>query len=152
MTNYIEFRVIKIIDEYSLVINGGLNKDVSLGDKIEIYLQGEEIIDPFDGDKKLGTLDFIKDKLEVVELYSNFSVCKKLVKTKVYQPSALQKAFASSNIASTLQTALGGYARTEIKSEKINVGEEDISGRVTGEKTIKIGDYARIAVDEDQDD
>ncbi|WP_066300235.1 hypothetical protein [Bacillus sp. FJAT-29937] len=143
MSSYITFKVIKIIDEYSLVINGGINDDISLGDNIEIFLEGDEIIDPFNEDEKLGTLDFIKEKLEVTEIYSNFAVCKKIITEKIFHPSAMQRAFSS--IATN---GLGGTTETRTIVEKINVDKSEITGRKTGEKVIKIGDLARIALSE----
>jgi len=144
MSSYSIFRVIKVIDEYSIVINGGLKDDVSIGDKIEIYLEGEVITDPFNNDEELGTLDFPKDTLEATEVYSNFSVCKKIVTREIHHPSALQRAINPSIIA-----GLSGFAgTTEIKKieEKLNVDESEITGRTTTDKTIKIGDMARIAL------
>ncbi|WP_306010426.1 hypothetical protein [Bacillus sp. MMSF_3328] len=139
MSSYTTFRVIKIIDEYSLVINGGIDDDISLGEEIEIFLEGDEITDPFKGDKVLGTLDYIKDKLEVTEVYPDFSVCKKIERKEVYHPSALQRAFAAS-------TELGGTKETITTIEKINVEGTQITGRKTGDKIIRIGDVARIGL------
>lgn len=143
MSSYTTFRVIKIIDEYSIVINGGLNEDISIGDDIEIFLEGDEISDPFNDNKILGTLDFIKDTLKVTEVYSEFTVCQKVVTEKIYHPSALQKAISSS------VAGLGGMAgSTETKThiEKIDINESEISGRKTGDSVIRIGDIARIAL------
>jgi hypothetical protein len=140
MNSYTTYKVIKVIDEYSLVINGGLNDDISLEDSIEIYLQGDEVVDPFKENKVLGTLDFIKDTLEVTEVYSDFAVCKKIVKEKVYRSSAFQKAFSSAG------GVLGGTTETTTRVEKINVAKSEITGRKTGDNVIRIGDVARIAL------
>jgi hypothetical protein len=144
MSSYITFKVIKIIDDYSLVINGGLNNDISKGDEVEIFLEGDEIIDPFMDGKVLGTLDYIKDILEVTEVYTNFAVCEKIVTEKIYTPSPLQKAFFSSGIPS----ALNGTTQTKRTLVKINVVEEEKTGRKKGDKIIRIGDLARIALSE----
>ncbi|BET16501.1 hypothetical protein HUN88_13235 [Bacillus amyloliquefaciens] len=151
MSNYSVFQVIKIIDEYSIVINGGFNDDVSLGDKIEVFIEGEEVIDHFNDNKILGKLDFIKETLEVVESYPNFSVCKKLITKSVHHPSNLQKAISSTWAASSssLKSALSGFTETVTEERKINVDEEQISGRVRGEKVIKLGDTVRIAIGRD---
>lgn len=150
MSKYSTFRVIKIIDEYSLVINGGLSDDISRGDEIEIFLEGEEILDPFNDNNNLGTLDFIKDRLEVTEVYPKFSVCKKIATEKINKPSALQKALSVSAVSAV--SAISGisslYGTTETKTtvQKINIDKNEITGRTTGEKIIKIGDIARIAL------
>lgn len=142
MKDYSTFKVIKIIDEYSLVINGGLNDDISLGDKIEIYLEGEEIKDPFNEDKILGTLDYIKETLEITEVYLSFAVCKKLVTEKIYHPSAMERAFTPA------LSSLSGKTETKTTVAKIEVDEEQMTGRKTGESTIRIGDLVRVTLSE----
>lgn len=151
MISYSTFRVIKIIDEYSLVINGGLSDDISLGDEIEIYLEGDVITDPFNEYEELGTLDYVKEKLEVTEVYSKFSVCKKFKQEKIYQPSSLQKALSSAalNLSSISSiSSLAGSTETKITVEKINVDQTKMSGRKTGDNIIGIGDLARLGLKE----
>ena len=142
MTNYSVFQVIKIIDEFSIVINGGLNDSISKGDEIEIFVEGDIITDPFNDNKELGTLDFVKATLEVVEIYRDFSVCKKFEEKEVYTPSAMEKAFAP--VAGYMQ----GTKRIEKTVQKISINEEEITGRVKGDFVIKIGDTARLAITE----
>ncbi|MDQ0233026.1 hypothetical protein [Metabacillus malikii] len=147
MSKYSTFRVIKIIDEYSLVINGGLSDDISMGDEIEIFLEGEKILDPFNDNINLGTLDFIKDRLEVTEVYPKFSVCKKIATEKINKPSALQKALSVSAVSAISGIpSLYGTTETRTTVQKINIDKNEITGRTTGEKIIKIGDIARIAL------
>lgn len=140
MNSYITFKVIKIIDEYSLVINSGLKDGISVGDSIEIFLEGDEIVDPFNEDRVLGTLDFIKDTLKVSEVYTEFAVCKKTVTEEVNIPSPLQKAISHS------MSGITGTRETRTIVKKINVDESEITGRKTGDSVIKIGDIARIAL------
>jgi hypothetical protein len=141
MSKYSTFRVIQIIDEFSLVINGGLSHDISIGDEIEIFLEGDNVTDPFNENTILGTLDFIKDTLEVTEVYSEFAVCKKIVTEKVYHPSAMQRAFNS-------YSGLSGTTETKTSVVKINVNKDEATGRKTGDETIRIGDIARLALSE----
>ncbi len=143
MINYTTFKVIKIIDEFSLVINSGLNEDISIGDSIEIFLEGDEIVDPFNESKVLGTLDFIKDTLKVTEVYPKFAVCQKKVTKEVNIPSPLQKALSQS------MAGLSGITGTKEERtiiEKINIDKSEITGRKTGDSVIRIGDIARIAL------
>lgn len=143
MTNYSVCRVIKIIDEYSIVINGGLDDSISKGDEIDIFMEGDVLIDPFNDNRELGTLDFIKDTLEVVEVYRNFSVCQKFEEKEIYTPSAMERA-----LEPTLRLTGQFKGSTQIKKirKTIEIDEEEKSGRVKGDSTIKIGDLARIAV------
>lgn len=142
MSNYTKFRVIKIIDEYSLVINGGANEDLSQGDKIEIFLEGDELVDPYNDNETLGTLDFIKETLVVTELHLKFSVCEKLKKVKSYTPSPLETNLASA--LSTFTSFTKGKTTEKTVRVKLNINEEDMTGRVTGDKTILVGDTARV--------
>lgn len=138
MSNYTTFQVIKIIDEYSLVINGGLNHSVSLYDDIEIFIIGDEVVDPYNENKSLGTLDFIKETLRVTEIYREFAVCKKIVEEEVYQPTAIERAF----------TPFGSAGKTVTKEyvKEIKINDSEVTGRKTTNKTIVIGDTARIAL------
>ena len=138
MSSYSIFKVIKIIDEYSIVINGGLNHSVSVGDKIEIFVIGDDITDPFHDNKSLGTLDFIKETLTVTEIYREFSVCKKIIENEEYQPTTIEKA---------LQPFGGrGITITKEVAKKIQIDPQEATGRKTAKKTIRIGDDARIAI------
>lgn len=143
MNSYITFKVIKIIDEYSLVINSGLRDGISIGDSIEIFLEGDEIVDPFNEGKVLGTLDFIKDTLEVTEVYSEFAVCKKIETKDVHVPSPLQKALSHSMSG---LSGITGTTETRIIVKKIKIDENEITGRRKGDRVIRIGDIARIAL------
>lgn len=139
MSSYLKFKVIKIIDEYSIVINGGLEHDVSLDDDIEIFVIGEEIIDPFNENKSLGTLDFIKARLKVTEIYPSFSVCENIIETKTYEPSAMERAFSGGSFK--------GKTITTISRDKMLINEDQATGRMKPEdKIISIGDNARIAL------
>ncbi|HDR7051704.1 hypothetical protein K8Z37_12235 [Bacillus thuringiensis] len=135
--------MIKIIDEYSLVINSGLKDGISIGDSIEIFLEGDEIVDPFNEGKVLGTLDFIKDTLEVTEVYSEFAVCKKIITNEVHIPSPLQKALSHSMSG---LSGITGTTETRITVKKIKIDESEITGRRKGDRVIRIGDIARIAL------
>lgn len=146
MSNYSTFKVIKIIDEYSIVINGGVNEDLSIGEEVEIFVKGEEIKDPFNDNRVLGTLDYIKERLEITEIYREFAVCEKFVEKEIYHPSAMERA---------MQPTLGVFAkfssgRKETIREKVafKVEESEVSGRVRESSPIKIGDLARVAISE----
>ena len=51
-------KVIKIIDENTIVINKGKNDNIKNGDKFLIYKLGEELIDP-DTNESLGYLEIV---------------------------------------------------------------------------------------------
>lgn len=145
MNNSTTFRVIKIIDDYSLLINGGYTDDITEGENIEIFLEGEEIRDPYNENELLGTLDFIKARLEVTEIYHQFSVCENIKREKVHYPSALTQALSNA-------TGFSGRTETKVNKEKLDIIEDEKSGRKKDEKVIKIGDLARVSLSYNDDD
>lgn len=68
------FRIVRIIDENNVVINAGKNQFLDDGDILEVFVIGDEIIDP-ETNESLGTLDIIKAKLEIKNLYDSMSLC-----------------------------------------------------------------------------
>ena len=66
-------KVIRILDEYSLIINVGAKHGVKKGMKFIVYEEGDEIIDP-ETNKSLGKLEFVKGTIEVVNVQENFSL------------------------------------------------------------------------------
>ena len=59
--------VVKIIDEYRIVLNKGARDGVSNGDKFVVFSLGEEIHDPKTGES-LGILEDIKGKGKVIHV------------------------------------------------------------------------------------
>ena len=68
------FRIVKIIDEYRVVVNAGSNYSVREDDIFEVYQPGQEITDPETGES-LGMLDYVKAKLRVVDVFPKMCVC-----------------------------------------------------------------------------
>lgn len=71
-------KVIKILDNYSILINYGRTKGATVGENVQIVEIGPEIIDP-DSGESLGTLDHIKDVLQIQEVFDEFSICNKRI-------------------------------------------------------------------------
>lgn len=68
------FKIVKIINEYKVVVNAGANHQIREDDCLEVFAPGEEIIDP-DTNLSLGTLDLIKAKLRVVDVLPQMCIC-----------------------------------------------------------------------------
>lgn len=115
-----QFRVVKIIDDTSLIINGGSDNNVEVGDLMEIHGKSETIFDPLTKED-LGKFDIVKDKLTVAKVYEKMCICETTY-VSTYLPTLL-----SNSLFST-------------KQKKMNVEPTDISG--TSDKTIRIGDEA----------
>lgn len=122
------FRVIEILDPTRILINGGSSQGLVEGDILEIFETGEKIKDPQTGEI-LGTLDFIKDKVEVVTTYEKFSLCKKIIRTK-----------------SSIFSPLSEYVTTtSVHIAELKVNKEQITNRkISGNPIISVGDELRI--------
>lgn len=69
-----KFRIIRIIDDTSLVVNAGTENGVEKGDTMQICGVGATIVDP-ETKEELGRLDVVKAKLNVSEVYDKMCVC-----------------------------------------------------------------------------
>lgn len=120
-----KYKIAKIIDEYQVVVNAGSNDLIHDDDCLEVYQPGQEVTDPDTGES-LGTLDFVKAKLRVVNVFPKMCVCE--------NRETEQKSFFS-NISQSLF-----YEETL----PMNVQTTDISGGYEGiDKKIKVGDLVR---------
>lgn len=81
-------KVIKILDNYSILIDYGYSEGAEKGDIVRIIEIGDEIYDC--DETPLGTLDTIKETLEIVTTYEYFSICQKLSITNSLNPFILQ--------------------------------------------------------------
>jgi len=120
------YKVVKIVSEKRIVVNAPSAR-VCRGDVLEVFKVGDEVIDPDTG-KSLGTLDYIKARVVVVDVYPNMCTCRN-EKTTISNPVAL------------LSEAL---ARETI--DPLNVNAEDISGVSGADLKISIGDLVRKAL------
>lgn len=123
------YKVIEIINEKELIIDFGSSNGANVGDKVRIYSIGEDVFHP-DTDTVIGTLDIIKDELEVYTVYENFSICRKIARSK-YNP---------------ILNPMANLNRTEVRSLDLNVDEGDISNRdlPSDPPPIKVGDSVII--------
>lgn len=122
--------VIRIIDEYSVIVDVGKDT-LSVDDSIQIYQLGEPITD-LQGNE-LCKYVFVKDKLRVIDTQDCYSVCRKeKTVTKKGSASAL---FALSPLLDT----------TYQEKEKLQVNKEDIQPLNHINSTIAIGDYIKLA-------
>lgn len=124
-------KVIRILDDETLVINAGSNQYIHEGQKLVIYEEGETLKDPDTG-KTLGTLDYIKARVEVVNTYSNFSTVKSLSHYTEKVNTGVMSAFTD---------------RTkEVHKTKVNklpVEQSQIKKQVIKNKKIIIGDLVK---------
>jgi len=65
-------KIIKVIDDFDIVINRGSESGVVLGSKFLIFGTGERLIDPDTGED-LGTLELVRGKARVVHVQSKMA-------------------------------------------------------------------------------
>ena len=121
------FKIVKIINEYRVVVNAGSNDLIRDNQTLEVYVPGREIIDPDSGDS-LGTLDYVKAKLRVVDVFPKMCVCENRNTEPVI----------------SLMTTLSSLQRQE--ALPLAVDSKEISGGYEGiDKKIHVGDLVREA-------
>lgn len=110
-------------------------------------MEGEEILDPFNDNRFLGTLDFVKETLRVTEIYSYFSVCEKIIQEEVYEAAPREKQISSA--FSPLAKFSKGKKVTRELGVAMKINETEKTGRIKSDRTDVIGDDARIALSSD---
>lgn len=117
-------KVVKIINEYQVVINAGSNEFIRDGQYLEIFVKGTPIVDPESGES-LGTLDYVKAKLRVINVLPMMSVCENRETETV-----------------GLLSGIAALQKTEVLP--LNIDSKEISGGYEGiDKKIHIGDLVR---------
>lgn len=118
--------VAKILNEKSIVLAGGWTDGIDTGDEFNIVKIGKQVKDDYTGEL-LGTYDRIKVKVEVTEVYENFSIAKKLQRISVLSPLITTGALGSRTV-----------------SEELPIRHEDIDPVILNEfeKNVLLGDVA----------
>jgi hypothetical protein len=114
----VNYKVVKIVNEYLIVINYGLKDLASIGDSLEIFQIGEEVYDPETNDA-LGTLDISKGRVRVKNVYENMSLCESDEYHKIISPGMNTFSQALSNLSSSFST---------IETKALEVNTNHISG------------------------
>lgn len=125
-------RVVMIPNEFTIVVER-INKDIEIStdSRIIIYERGREIINP-DG-TFLGYFDFVKAKLDVVEVYPEYFICKdeRIVKVNKF------------NAALSLNPFFSETSKVEYRQLPINY--EENQGLKINNPNISIGDPVKLA-------
>lgn len=115
------YKIIKIIDEYNVVVDYGLGDRAIEGDILDVYVPGKEVIVE---DENYGTLDFIKAQLVVKNVYPKMSLCENRSKTSTYAP------FLGINLAKAVPLKICDAQKENLIGDNID-------------KTLRIGDLVR---------
>lgn len=118
-------KIVKIINEYQVVINAGSDELIREGQHLEVFVRGTPIVDPDTGDE-LGTLDYVKAKLRVINVFPRMSVCENRETETRNRLVALSAMFETTEIL------------------PLNIDSKEISGGYEGiDKKIHVGDLVR---------
>lgn len=119
--------VVRIIDEYTLLIDAGFKKGVSTGMKFVVYTEGENI-EGLNGEA-LGNIEYPKAEVEVTHVQENLSIAKSSEMVSVYNP------------AQQIAEALESFSYSERK--QLPVDDDSIQKLTPVDMKVKVGDKVR---------
>lgn len=120
------FKIAKIVNDYTFIINGGSTDGVEEADEFNIVQKEDfEVLDPDTGES-LGSYELIKGKIYATNIYPKFSICE----TRTYQQTVNTNAF---------QNIIGNSTKTITSNIRLDVDEDQITGGLTPDP-IKVGD------------
>ncbi|WP_407124499.1 hypothetical protein [Weissella paramesenteroides] len=128
-----EIKVIKIVNDTTLVINAGSEDyNIKIGDELQILdADGESLVDPTSGDE-IGKLPIYKSKVFVTDIYDYFSI----VRSKYIEATKTNGSIFNSITGATV-----------IPAHRIpmNVNEDEITGGLfdSEDHPINVGDIAK---------
>lgn len=123
-----DYKVVEIINEYSILINYGSLNGAEKGDEIRVIAIGPEITDPIT-EENLGTMDLIKSNMTIVTVYEKFSLCQNI----------------KESVVNSLLNPLSQLQITKREKTSLNVDEKDITHReLPNDTTIRPGDIVEI--------
>lgn len=118
-----EWKIVKIVDNYRVVINGGDNDGIKRDDTLEVFAVGQPVTDP-DTNEVLGTLDTIKAYLRVTNVYEKMSLCENEDRKRVSMLFPLENF-------------------TQFVKNPLPIDATEISGGYDSDNKIRVGDRVR---------
>lgn len=128
-------KIAKIIDTRSIVINAGIDAKIKIGDQLQIVgSKGPKVKDPDTG-KELGTLDAIKGRVIVTQIYAHMAIAEAI---KYRDKSRFNTAFIQSTIpSSSIQDIIYG---PEVQKDLPVDLDEITGGYEENNDPIRVGD------------
>lgn len=124
------FKVVKIIDDRMIVIDGGYKQGVRKNQEYEVYAKGDVVKNL--KEEVIGTLDMIKAYIKPRNIFENMSICENA---------------ETRPISSFVELLESGQAATRRVPCNLPVNADDISGGWTDDekKAICVGDNVRLS-------
>lgn len=118
-----KFRIVRILDEFSVVIDGGYENGIKKNDIFQIYVPGEKITDPENPEVELGTLDTIKATIKATQVSPTITVCNNADGPNTFMPE-LQKLLSSLPISTRpLRVEPTQIHTTSFSNEPVKIGD-----------------------------
>lgn len=137
------YKVVKIVNEYLVVVDYGYKDNAMVDDILEIYQTGVAVEDPATLEH-LGTLDVTKANIKVIKVYEKMSLCKS-------NDWIANKKGTINSFSQTLGYLTEAFASTEVKPLKVNTMQ--ITGGYDSEElTISLEDPVKIVKSQYIDD
>lgn len=124
-------KIVKILDEYNVIINAGTSNGVLVGNEFQILdKKGSPVIDP-DTNEEIGYLDLVKATVQVTEVQEKMCVCTSpeynIVQAGIFD----------------IQTFNHGF--TTKKRDKLNIDNKQITGGLSKSNAlIQVGDEVKL--------
>lgn len=134
-TGTIRGRIIRIVDEHTVLVNLGSKDGVSSGGIFRTVGKSEAIIDPVT-DEKLGSVEIVKTKLKASKVYERFSVAVSRWAELTASLTAVENALS---MFSTIDTTVGKNLRVD--------PEEIVGWAASDEQIIRVGDEVEVEVE-----
>ena len=135
----LEGKVIRIINDKTILINLGSEEGVKIGTKFAIIGPGEEIIEPETG-KSLGPIMLEKARVVVRQVEPEFCRASTPIRTVKY-PTSMDR-------MAELYASMAGLAgRTVRQQDSLPVDESDIHPLTEEASKVKVGDSVREVVE-----
>ena len=112
-----EFKVIRMLDEYRIIINAGKNDGVNDDSYFDVTGAIDKVYDP-DTKELLGTLDGVKASVSPVKIFEKMCICK-------------AKTISLQGVANTLSPSLLALSRLLSKEDPLPVDKSQISNPET---------------------
>lgn len=131
------YKIVKIIDDYRVVINAGKREGIKPGMELEIFIKGVEIKDDVTGDA-YGTLDYVKGVIGVTDVMEGVSICENVeTYTQTVAPYMAQ-------LAATIEALKVFSSETKTLIRPLGVEQTQITGYgFEIDKVIRLGDLVR---------
>ncbi|MBO0419066.1 hypothetical protein JZO80_02740 [Vagococcus fluvialis] len=129
-------KIIKILSEYSVVINAGANDGIQIGDKFDILSQEKRILEDPDTFEILDEFDSYKGTILAIDVRDRYSICE-TPKSTITNPTSIAMGALS-------ETLTRSYLGTSTVQSKLNVSEYDIDNifdKYNDDSPVVIGDH-----------